>query len=114
MCGNGLRRSEEPVGDVTVTVHECDFCGYEEEVRDDERRWIIVTRPSETITATVGAIIGAILSIVGFTNQVEVPAEVAGAIVTLVAFIATAVTTFVANRQRAGDLRSKKDGSVVG
>lgn len=69
-------------------------------------------RPSETITATVGSLVGAALMLLGFASKVQVPPEVAGAIVTLVAFVAALVTNFVARKQRAGELDSAVDGTV--
>jgi hypothetical protein len=72
----------------------------------------MLARPSESITATVGTIVGAVLAILGAATKFELPVEVAGAIVTLVSFVASMVTAVIAKRQRAGGLGSKEDGKV--
>jgi amino acid transporter len=72
----------------------------------------MISRPSETVTAAVGSIIGAAIIIAGWLTTVEVPAEVAGAFTILVSWLAAGVTWFVAQRQRSGDLSSLSDGSV--
>lgn len=60
------------------------------------------TMPSETITGVVGSVVGALLVILGEVYHVEVSGAVAGAITTLVAWVAFAVTLMVrAKRRRA-------------
>lgn len=74
-------------------------------------------RPSETMTALVGAIVGALLIILGAfdVKLVEkITPEVAGAITFLVALVAAAVTALVAKRQRTGLAGSGADGTVTG
>jgi uncharacterized membrane protein YdbT with pleckstrin-like domain len=71
-----------------------------------------VSRPSEVITGIVGSVVGAILIIIGAVWKVEVTPEVSGAIVTVVAWIAAGVTWYIAHRQRDGQLRAAKDGTV--
>jgi hypothetical protein len=71
-----------------------------------------MSRPSETATAALGSIIGAVLIIAGWLTTVEVPSQVAGAFTILVSWVAAAVTWFVAQRQRRGELSSLADGSV--
>ena len=71
-----------------------------------------MNRPSESITAIVGSVVGAILILVSAIWDVEVGAEVSGAIVVLVSWTAALVTWFVAKRQRSGDLGSAVDGTV--
>lgn len=54
-------------------------------------------RPSEVIQATAGTIVGAVLIVLGaFTDTSKITAEVTGAIVILVSYIAAVVTYFVA------------------
>jgi len=76
-----------------------------------------VTRPAETIQATISALLGAILVIYGWMkNGFDFEAlsnpEVVGAITVIVGFASTAVTWFVARQQRAGELKSAPDGTV--
>ena len=71
-----------------------------------------MTRPSEGVTAAIGSIVGAVLIILGATTHAQISPEVAGAIITLVSWIATAVTWYVANKQRAGEATSAADGTV--
>ena len=70
-----------------------------------------MTRPTETITAIVGNVVGATLIILNWLG-VEVPSEVAGAIVLLLSNMVWGITAIVASRQRAGSLPSAADGSV--
>ena len=70
-----------------------------------------MTRPTETITAIVGNVVGATLIILNWLG-VEVPSEVAGAIVLLLSNMVWGITAIVASRQRAGSLPSAPDGSV--
>ena len=76
-----------------------------------------MTRPSETIQATVSALIGAALVIYGAVKNgfdfedISNP-EVQGAILTVVGFVSALVTWYVARRQRTGDLLSSPDGTV--
>jgi hypothetical protein len=72
----------------------------------------MISRPSETLTATIGTIVGAMLVILGSYTGLEVSTEVSGAVVTVISWVAFAVTWFVARRQRAGDLTSAVDGKV--
>ncbi|HEU4865002.1 MAG TPA: hypothetical protein VFT76_02035 [Actinomycetota bacterium] len=78
------------------------------------------TRPAETIQAALGTIIGAILIIVGvvrdgFDFSDLADPELQGAISILVGFVASAVTWYVARRQRDPEdqLASAPDGTVV-
>ena len=71
-----------------------------------------MTRPSETLTAAVGSIVGAILIIVGSVSDIRISTEVSGAITVLVAWIASGVTWYIARRQRAGTLASGAAGEV--
>ena len=72
-----------------------------------------MTRPSETIVAAVGSIVGALLIVLGAFTDFTVTTEVAGAITLLIAWIATAVTWYIAKRQRAGLLLSGDAGEVL-
>lgn len=73
----------------------------------------MLSRPSETIQAVVGTIIGAILIIAGaFADLSKLTPEVVGAIVLLVSYVAMVVTAIVAAKQRAGTATSASDGSV--
>lgn len=72
-----------------------------------------MTRPSETVQAVVGTIVGAVLIVIGaFTDVSKFTPEVVGAIVILVSYIAAVVTAVVAARQRAGTTPSASDGAV--
>jgi hypothetical protein len=72
-----------------------------------------VSRPSETLQAVVGTIIGTTFIILGaFTDLSKFTPKVVGAIVLLTSYIATVVTWYIASRQRAGALPSASDGSV--
>jgi hypothetical protein len=76
-----------------------------------------VTRPAETVQATISGLLGAVLVIYGVTkNGFDFEAlsnpEVVGAITVIVGFASTAVTWFVARQQRAGELQSAPDGTV--
>jgi hypothetical protein len=71
-----------------------------------------MTRPSETVTAAVGSILGALFAIL-VAYGVDIPDGVQTAAVVLVAWIATGVTWFYARRQRAGALGSAPDGKVT-
>jgi len=76
-----------------------------------------MTRPSETITAIAGSVIGAVLIIVGWVQKGpdvgNVPTEVLGAVTLLVGWVGAAVTWYVARRQRAGTSGSAADGKVT-
>jgi hypothetical protein len=78
-----------------------------------------MTRPSESLTAAVGTILGALFILLGATeggfdfDELKSP-EVQGAVMLLVSWIAAGVTWYIAKRQRAGELTSAKDGSVEG
>lgn len=72
-----------------------------------------MTRPSETITAAVGSIVGAVLILVAAFTDFTVSTEVAGAITLLVAWIATGITYLVVKRQKAGTLTSGPTGEVL-
>lgn len=72
-------------------------------------------RPSETVTAAIGTIVGAGLIVGGaFFDLSKITPEVAGALVALISWIAFGVTLIVAAKQRKGELTSAADGSVVG
>jgi hypothetical protein len=75
-----------------------------------------MSRPSEAITATVGSILGAFLIVVGWVKNgadfTSMTTEVSGALTLLVSWIPVAVTWFIAQRQRRGELSSLADGSV--
>ena len=72
-----------------------------------------MTRPSETITAIVGNVVGAVLIVLGlFTDTSKITTEAAGAIVTLISNVAWFVTLIVAKAQRAGTKTSADDGTV--
>jgi uncharacterized membrane protein HdeD (DUF308 family) len=76
-----------------------------------------MTRPAETIQATVSALIGALLILYGVVKNgfdfedLQNP-EVQGAIVLIVGFVSAAVTWYVSRRQRDGELPSSRDGTV--
>jgi uncharacterized membrane protein YphA (DoxX/SURF4 family) len=72
-----------------------------------------LTRPSETISAVVGSILGAVFIIVGYATGWDPPVEVVGAITLLVSWIAAGVTWYVARRQRSGELLASPDGTVT-
>jgi len=75
----------------------------------------MLSRPSETIQAVVGTILGAILIIAGaFTDVSKFTPQVVGAIVLLVSYVAPIVTVVVASKQRSSGstLTSAADGSV--
>jgi drug/metabolite transporter (DMT)-like permease len=69
-------------------------------------------RPSEAISAVVGSILGAIVILLDEWFEIVVSAKALGALIILVAWVAYAVTSLVARRQRSGKLVSEKDGSV--
>ena len=79
-----------------------------------------LNRPAETISATVGTVVGAVLVIVGAVddgldfNDLSDP-EVQGAIAILVGIVSSVVTFFVARRQRdpSDPIASAEDGTVV-
>lgn len=60
----------------------------------------MTTMPSETITAIAGSVVGAALVLVGYFGHVELPAEVAGAVTTLVAWTAFGITLVVKARRK--------------
>jgi hypothetical protein len=75
-------------------------------------------RPSETIQATISALIGAALIIYGavkngFDFEDVTNPEVQGAVMLVVGFVATLVTWYVARRQRDRELGSANDGAVL-
>lgn len=76
-----------------------------------------MSRPSETITAIAGSVIGAVLIIVGWVQEGpdvgNMPTEVVGALTLLVGWISAGVTWWVARRQRQGSLGSTGDGKVI-
>lgn len=77
-----------------------------------------MTRPSETVQATVSTLIGALLILYGSVsdgfelNDLSDP-EVVGAITLVVGFVSAAVTWYTARKQRAGQLGSSDDGAVT-
>jgi hypothetical protein len=77
----------------------------------------MIARPSETIQATVGSVVGAVLIIMGaFFDTSKLSPEVVGAIILLLSWIAAAVTWYVARKERdpMANLTAGKDGTVVG
>jgi hypothetical protein len=73
----------------------------------------VIARPSETIQATVGSIVGLILIIAGaFFDTSKITPEAVGAIILLLSWIAAGVTWYIARKQRAGMLGSSRDGTV--
>ena len=70
-------------------------------------------RPSESVTAAVGSIVGAVFILVGATTSVEIAGEVQGAVIVLVSWLAALVTWYVAQRQRSRELGSGVDGTVL-
>lgn len=77
-----------------------------------------MSRPSETLQATVSSIIGALLIIYGavkdgFDLDRLASPEVLGAITVIVGFVSAAVTWYTARKQRASELGSAPDGTVV-
>ena len=77
-----------------------------------------MTRPAETISAIVGAVIGAITIIQGALDdgfQLDDVQTIVGAVMVVVGLVAPIVTYFVAKRQRdpAANLTSAADGTVV-
>lgn len=73
-----------------------------------------MSRPSESLTAAVGSIVGAALIVFGALTKFEVSAEVSGAFITLVSWIAAAATWWIARKQRKGQMQSAPDGTVQG
>jgi phosphate/sulfate permease len=72
-----------------------------------------VSRPSETIQAAIGSIVGAALIVAGaFFDTSKITPEVVGALILLLSWIAAGVTWYIARKQRAGLLGSSKDGTV--
>lgn len=69
-------------------------------------------RPSETLQATVGSIVGAIFVIMSAFG-VTIPDGVEGSVIILVSWIAALVTWRYAKKQRSGDLQSAFDGRVI-
>jgi predicted phage tail protein len=73
----------------------------------------VIARPSESIQATIGSIVGAILILAGvFFDTSKITAEAVGAIVLILSWIAAGVTWYIARKQRVGELGSGKDGTV--
>jgi hypothetical protein len=73
----------------------------------------VIARPSESIQATIGSIVGAVLIIAGvFFDTSKITPEAVGAIILLLSWIAAGVTWYVARKQRVGELASGKDGTV--
>jgi hypothetical protein len=76
-----------------------------------------VTRPAETVQATISGLLGAVLVIYGVTkNGFDFEAlsnpEVVGALTVVVGFASSVTTWFTARQQRAGELQSAPDGTV--
>jgi hypothetical protein len=65
------------------------------------------TMPSETITGVVGSVVGAALVIVGSVYDTKVDAAVAGAITTLVSWLAFGVTLMVRMRRAGAQARAR-------
>lgn len=75
-----------------------------------------MTRPAETISAIVGAVLGAITIIQGALDdgfQLVDVQTIVGAIMVVVGLVAPIVTWYIAKRQREGELASATDGTVV-
>jgi phosphate/sulfate permease len=72
-----------------------------------------VSRPSETLQAAIGSIVGAALIVAGaFLDTSKITPEVVGALTILLSWVAALVTWYVARKQRTGELAAAKDGSV--
>lgn len=71
-----------------------------------------MTRPSETLTATIGTIIAAVVGILA-AYGVDIPAGAVAGIIVVVSWIAAAVTWYVARQQRSGVKSSLADGKVA-
>jgi len=71
----------------------------------------MVTRPSETVTAAAGSILGALVGILAAYN-ITVPSGVQTGIIVLVGWVGAFVTWYVARKQRAGAATSAADGKV--
>lgn len=71
----------------------------------------MLARPSETITAAVGSIIGAAAAI-AVAYGARIPDGVQAGAIVIVSWIAAAVTWYTARRQRAGSKTSGPDGKV--
>lgn len=70
-----------------------------------------MSRPSETITAAVGSVIGAVFALLAALG-INIPEGVNGPVIILVSWLAAGTTYLVARKQRAGDLPSGADGRV--
>lgn len=70
-----------------------------------------MSRPSETASAAIGSIVGAVLAILA-AYDINVPAAVGPAVIILVGWVAAAVTWFIAKKQRIGQATSGADGTV--
>jgi hypothetical protein len=75
----------------------------------------MLRRPSETIQAFDGTILGVVVIIVGWVrgHDFAIPLTVIGAVTILVSYVSAFVTWVYARRQRAGVLGSASDGSVT-
>lgn len=74
----------------------------------------MVSRPSETLSAALGTLVLAVVSVLEALD-IEVPVAYVTAATAVVGFVAAAVTWYVARQQRdpARPLSSGKDGTVV-
>jgi hypothetical protein len=74
----------------------------------------VVSRPAESLSATLGALIVAVVAVLTSLG-VEVPVGVVTAATAVVGFVAAAVTWWVARKQRdiTDPLGSAKDGTVI-
>lgn len=77
-----------------------------------------MTRPAETISAIIAAIVGAITIIQGALDdgfQLDDVQTIVGAIMVVVGLVAPLVTWYIARRQRdpSSDVTSASDGTVV-
>lgn len=72
------------------------------------------SRPSENLTATVGSVVAAVLGVVAiFKPDFNLPPAAVASLVALIAWMAHAVTWFVARKLVKGELISAKDGEVT-
>lgn len=70
-----------------------------------------MNRPSETVSAAVASIVGAIFAIlIGY--GVKVPDAVQPAVIVLTGWVAAGVTWYIARKQAAGSLTSGPTGKV--
>jgi hypothetical protein len=75
----------------------------------------MLQRPSETIQAFDGTVLGLVVIIVGWVkgHEFAIPLSVIGAVTILVAYVSAFVTWVYARKQRAGARGSAPDGSVT-